>query len=104
MIMTAKKSIYIKLKSRLSVCLSTFQSGHSAISRTTLCIEAVFAPHEVLIIQLCQEYQETLQTAIVSCLRRQEYKGVDETSWKYLLKTHCKHLSHSTYTCLYTQV
>jgi len=43
-------SIYIKLKSRLSVCLSTFHSGRSAISRTTLRIEAVFAPHEVLII------------------------------------------------------
>jgi len=61
-----------------SVCLSTFHSGRLANSRTTLRIEAVFAPHEVLIIYHCQEYQQTLLTAVVCCLQRQEYKGVDK--------------------------
>ena len=49
--------LYIKLKSRPSVCLSTFQLGRSANSRTSLHIEAVFVPHKALIIYLCQEYQ-----------------------------------------------
>ena len=48
-------TIYIykaeKLSICLSVCLSTFHSCRSANSRPTLRIEAVFAPHEALIIQ-----------------------------------------------------
>ena len=85
-------SIYIKQKSRpsvhLSVCLglSTFHSGRSANSRTTLRIEAGFAPHKALIIYLCQEYQQTLLTAVVCRLQRQEYEGVDKNQLEIFVK------------------
>ena len=71
----------------LSICLSTFHSGCSANSRTTLCIEVVFAPHEALITYLCQEYQQTLLTAVVCRLQHREYERVDKNQLEIFVKT-----------------
>jgi len=72
-----------------SVCLftCTFHLDCSANLQTTSHIKAVFAPHEVLIINLCQEYQETLLTAVVCHLQCQEYEGVDKNQLEIFVKT-----------------
>ena len=69
----------IKLKSHLSVCLSTFHLGHSTNLETTPRIKGVLVPLKALIIYFCLEYQEILLTAVICHLQQQEYEEVDKS-------------------------